>query len=338
MGPPMSPPVTEVRRSNGQKVSRLRVPTVTGYSSRGPVSIDDQNWRQTLKLNILLDQMNVQNAPRQFAGGRFRLGQIQDSNGRRSANRRWFLVRDWRPQEWNSFVADFERVTEQFWSGKFMLVPPAGYDGLNWPRSHPTHRPNVITHLDANIRPRTNMALYPYVNGWRPVAVWKLATRMDLPGSGVRLPGSMQASARDIGLRDFRSSASTMIRADAYANGGRTAIHEAGHLTGQRHPGQWRHVNAPGCRDDDGAPACYAGTRPEHAANIMGSGTGILPENADPWRSFMAEHTGTTESDWHVFLMNSGGALPTPVALAQQTATRQPARPAPTRARPPATP
>lgn len=317
----MSPPTPEIQRSNGQKVSRLRVPTVTGYSSRQPVSIDDQHWRQTLTLNILLDQMNVQNAERQYASGRYRLGQIQDSDRRR------FLVRNWRPQEWASFVADFETVTERFWSRKFMLVPPAGYDGMNWPRTRPTHRPNVITHLDANIRPRSGMALYPYVDGWRPISVWKLATRLDLPGSGVRLPGSMPASAREIGQRDFRSSASTMIRADAYANGGRTAIHETGHLTGQRHPGQWRHVHAPGCRHDDGAPACYAGTRPEHAANIMGSGTGILPENADPWRSFMVEHTGTAEGDWRVFVMTSGAAIPTPVALTQQTAGRQPATP-----------
>ena len=323
----MSPPVMEVRRSNGQKVSRLRVPQVSAFGARGgPIRVDDENWQQTLTLNLVLNQMNVQNASRQYVSGRVRLGQIQD------ADRRWFLVRDWRPAEWTSFLTEFETVTESFWSRRFMLVTPASYDGMNWPQRNPTHRPNVITRLDLDIQARVGRAHYPIVMGRRPVAIWKLATRIDIP-TGVRLPGSMAASARDIGRREFRSSASTLVRADAFDRNGRTATHEVGHLTGQRHPGSWRHVQVPGCRDDGGAHACYVGTRPEHRRNIMGMGTGILPENADPWRDLIAEHTSTSESDWRVVVMDSG-SLPTPVPLTTSTASRGPARTPPARPTP----
>ena len=60
----MPPPTQEVERNAGQRVSRLREPAVSAYGSRSrAVSVDDENWRQTLTLNLLLDQMNVQNAP-----------------------------------------------------------------------------------------------------------------------------------------------------------------------------------------------------------------------------------------------------------------------------------
>lgn len=312
----MPPPTREVQRSNGQKVSTLVAPTPPAGSARGPVRIDDANWRHTLTLNILLDQMNVQNATGQYIQGSYRFGRIQDRN------RRWFLVRDWRPSEWTSFLSDFESVTEGFWDRRFMLIPPAGYDGMNLPQPNATHRPNAITHLDLNIRPRTGRALYPIVLGWRPVAIWKLATRLDLRGFAGRLPGMMAAAARDIGRRNFRSSSGTMVRADAYAEDGQTAIHEVGHLTGQRHPGAWQGVQIPGCRDERSEEACYVGTRPEHRDNIMGMGRDILPQNADPWRSLIAEHTSTREADWGVYAMDSGQPMPQPIPLATQTAAR----------------
>ena len=316
----MPPPVMEVESNAGQKVSRLREPRVRAYGSRGrPVSIDDENWRQTLTLNLVLNQMNVAHAPHRLDSLPTPLGRIMDSN------RNWFLVRNWRRSEWTSFVRDFERVTERFWNRRFMLVPPASYDGMNWPRRSPTHRPNVITRFDLDIQSRASRTPYPIIIGRRPVGIWKLATRRDLPGPHGTLTGMMAAAARDIGRRDFRSSASTLIRADAYAERGETAIHEVGHLTGQDHPGQWRHVRAPGCRDGS-EHACYVGDRQEHEDNIMGTGRGILPENADPWREFIAQHTSTREQDWHVFIMDNQGGLPTPVSLAPQTATRAPTR------------
>lgn len=314
----MPPPIGEVQRSNGQKVSTLTAPTAPGFGPAGrPVSVDDVNWRHTLTINILLDQMNVQNAPRQFVRPPYRFGRIMDRN------RRWFLVRDWRPVEWTSFLADFESVSERFWNRRFMLIPPAGYDGMDRPQPNPTHRPNAITHLDLNIRPRTGMRAYPIELGWWPVSIWKLATRLDLPGSSVRLPSTMAAAARDIGRRSFRSSASNMVRADAYSDRGRTVIHEVGHLNGQRHPGEWQGVQIPGCGGPDPSEhACYVGTRPEHRDNIMGLGRDILPENADPWRDLIAEHTSTREADWGVYVMDSGQPMPQPTALTTLTASR----------------
>lgn len=315
----MPPPVMEVESNEGQKVSRLREPRVRAYGRGRPVSIDDENWGQTLKLNLVLNQMNVAHAPHRVLGLPTPLGRIMD------ADRNWFLVRDWRQPEWTSFTREFERVTEQFWSRRFMLVPPASYDGMNWPRRSPTHRPNVITSIDIDIQSRASRNPYPTIIGRRPVGIWKLATRRDLPGPHGTLTGTMAAAARDIGRRDFRSSASTLIRADAYDERGKTAIHEVGHLTGQRHPGQWPNVRVRGCQDG-GEPVCYAGNRPEHRDNIMGSGRDILPENADPWREFIAQHTSTREEDWHVFIMDNPGGLPTPVDLTQQTASRRPTR------------
>lgn len=329
----MSPPVPEIRRDAGRRVSRLREPNVTSYASRGPASINDENWLQTLTLNILLNQMNVQNAPHQYAFSSYRFGRIRDSNNRS------FIVRDWRPQEWTSFVRRFEDVTEEFWSRRFLLIPPTSYDGLNWPRRRPTHRPNVLTDIDVNIDTQTGRASYPSRTGWRPISIWKLATREEMPGPNVRLPRGLRQVALVMGMRSFRSNTGTMVRADAYERGGRTAIHEVGHHTGQNHPGVWPGVRVRGCaRGNQGADACYVGTRQEHRDNIMGLGRGILPQNADPWRDLIAEHTSTQEVDWRIHVIASNGVPPSPASLTTQSAGRQPAGARPARTATPTTP
>lgn len=303
----MAPPTPVVRRGAGQRVSTLTEPQVANYRSTGrPIRIDDLHWKQTLTLNLHINQMNVQSATQRH--GAYNLGQIQDEENR------WFPVRNWRPSEWTSFVAEFERVTEGFWSRRFMLIPPSSYDGLDWPQRRSTHRPNVITHLDVNIRAQTGRRHYGYEIGWYPVSIWKLATRLDLPGGGIRLPMEIAAAAVNIGRR-FRSASHMMVREDAFVRRGRTAIHEVGHLTMQRHPGLWRHVRVPGCHEEPNRHACYVGTRPEHEDNIMGLRRGLLPQNVDPWRSFVAEATSTREDDWGVYMMDSREPMPQPREL-----------------------
>ena len=62
----------------------------------------------------------------------------------------------------------------------------------------------------------------------------------------------------------------------------------------------------------------------------MGTGRGILPENAEPWLDFIAAHTATRAEDWraHVVGSDQPTPLPRPLTPPQTASRRAPSAPA----------
>jgi hypothetical protein len=182
-------------------------------------------------------------------------------------------ILDWDDKSRKRFTSAFERG-EKIWNLRFQLLTPLTHRGFDF--SHPeqpsvTVRPNVACLF--GMSPSDN----PHVK----ITV----VRVD----------------RDNDPIDFRAHEGLYHDMVPWRP---TLGHELGHAIGLPHIkvllGDAQCMIAP---NED---RCYGETE-EEKANIMGSGTQLLPINAKPWLERIAAHTTTAATDWTASLYARGG-------------------------------
>jgi hypothetical protein len=173
-------------------------------------------------------------------------------------------IKNWDLDSRSKFVKKFA-ATESFWNYKFLLITPNDYDAFDftsWAGPGWICRPNVICLL-----------------------------RLKSGGSPNHLPINV---VRGEGF--FRSDKTTYDDGDVDDS---TAAHELGHALDQLHiRALFGEVM---CLSDINNDLCYK-EPPGVAPNIMGSGTGLLPQNAKAWHELIAQHTETPQPKWRVSL------------------------------------
>lgn len=171
-------------------------------------------------------------------------------------------IKDWDLESRSKFVKRFAQA-ESFWNYKFLLITPDDYDAFDftsWAGPGWICRPNVI-------------CLFRLKSGGSP---------NHLPINVVRGEG------------DFRSSQTTYDDDDVNDS---TVHHELGHTLDQLHIRAL--LGDVFCLNDINNDICYK-EPPGVAPNIMGSGTGLIPQNAKAWHELIAKHTETPQTKWKV--------------------------------------
>src|SRR5215207_3827847 len=71
----------------------------------------------------------------------------QKSGTAKDADGNQFTVYPWPKDKFRLWRSKLITTAQRFWHGKFWLETPASFRGLDWPKSKPTHRPNVWCRL-----------------------------------------------------------------------------------------------------------------------------------------------------------------------------------------------
>ena len=179
-------------------------------------------------------------------------------------------IQKWNPSEWVGWKSKFIRICQKKWNGRFWLETPESYNGLNWPRIHPTHRCNLYCKFrltEVSSKPDAHFT----VDVVHVVDNQYFQSDMNL------------YSNNDINDIDPTKS--------VY----RTCYHEVGHLIGLDHPGKgfW-----PTCITDR-EPICYRDPK-GNDRGVMGHGSLLFKRHANPWIFAASKLTGVAESDWKV--------------------------------------
>jgi hypothetical protein len=222
-----------------------------------------------------------------------------DTTGTYFKIRRWNPP--WNPHEWDYWKSRYKHGGERFWSGKFWLIPPAGFAGLDFAVGPKKHRPNVYcrlvidtgvdeAHADKKIDVvRLDVPAGAYGSDFRSNAV--LYSHLDLYNQAYPL------------VKDEKGRYHTYYQ-DAY-------VHKPGHALGMLHsttlflPLSLAELTSLFATLSSGDPvnsdgAYGKGWRPEAAGNVMGYGHALAKSNARPWAHRIAKHTGTDEAGWTV--------------------------------------
>ncbi len=180
-------------------------------------------------------------------------------------------IRAWRPAEWMQWKQRFLRDCRNKWNGKFWLVTPPTYNGLNWPPTNPTHRCNLYCRFE-------------------------ISEQSSSDGAHAVIP-----AVRVDGRHFFRSHmllySNNDLQAERLTRGSKffTHLHEIGHLIGLQHPGTGR----PGCVQ--GEAVCYSSVDGDDRG-VMGLGSEIRAEHARPWTRAASILTGAAQANWTVSL------------------------------------
>jgi hypothetical protein len=247
--------------SNTTFDSELKIPS--GWTS--PTSLNFENYGAppnnaalTLKLRYKLN----------FADSKNRVPGVVVIEGAfkvRHADGFAHPILDWDQKSRATFASAFERG-EKIWSRKFLLLTPSTYNGFDFSLPDDptaTVRPNVVclfvmSPSDSN--PHIEITVF----------------RID----------------RDNDAVPFRSHSKVY---DDLVPWTPTLGHELGHAIGIPHIKVI--LGDAQCTIEPNADRCYGETE-EEMANVMGSGTKLLPLNAGPWLDRIAAHTMTPRSGW----------------------------------------
>lgn len=189
-------------------------------------------------------------------------------------------IRAWRASEWTRWKARFLSDCQRRWHGKFWLVTPATYNGLNWPATNPTHRCNLYCRFE-------------------------ITEQSSSAGAHAVIP-----VVHVDGRQNFRSHmllySNNDLQAERLTRGSNffTHVHEIGHLIGLEHPGTGR----PGC-NTGGETVCYRSADGDERG-VMGMGSQIRAEHARPWTRAASIFTGIAQNQWTVSLTRR---FPTPI-------------------------
>jgi hypothetical protein len=227
-------------------------------------------------------------------------------------------IRHWKsnkedPNEFGRFVTAVKALAEAVWDRtELCIIPPKDYDGLNWPRTKPTHRLNincrfqVVTATSAadahDIIQCTRIdesSKAQFIRSWMDASNQRGAF-----DSGDVPPAMLSKNAMGIG-----SVAFTTFR--------NTIPHELGHAIGLPHIGVLTNyatcLAAAQASPSEGTNVsqCYDGPTADDGDNIMGGGWKTSLHNCAPWFwRAMAHCPGTDHRTWRIF---QGKRPPTPL-------------------------
>jgi hypothetical protein len=181
-------------------------------------------------------------------------------------------IRAWTAAEWTQWKQRFLRECRNKWNGKFWLTTPSTYNGLNWPANNPTHRCNLYCRFEISEQSSSTgaHAVIPVVH---------------VRGRHFFRSHSLLYSSNDL-------QAERLTRGSNFF----THLHEIGHMIGLQHPGTGR----PGCVGG-GEAVCYRSADGDERA-VMGLGSEVRAEHAQPWVRAASILTGQGRNLWRVSL------------------------------------
>jgi hypothetical protein len=215
-----------------------------------------------------------------------------------------FVIEQWPPGELAAYKKLFEADAAR-WNNRFWLIPPAGYTGFDVKVGNRVMRPNVYCHLYvAAMDDASNAHCTVDVVYLQKAFTNALGKVTNTKPTG----GTFRSNDR---LLDSLDGIPYQVHAKF-----RTIPHEIGHMLGLPHIGR----DSPACAvaillatapnapfagvltGGHGSAACYVGTAPGNATNVMGGGSDFSKENAKPWLDRIAIHTNTQPHLWSVAL------------------------------------
>jgi len=245
---------------------------------------------------------------------RINLRQVNNKTSALDSKKRSFPIKNWTPDEWQTFTTQFERQSH-LWNNRFWLIPPKYFSLLDT-KSGSTIRPNIKCLLMTEI---TNSPS----NAHRTINVVNLdvdAIRRQTnrnPGSGTFKSNARNLDSLDIKARDVRYEDDKGV--EHTIKNYYTIAHELGHAIGLKHIGVLK--SRPQCtfaialkslgvknvsthlQRGSNAEVCYGEfDSPGLAENIMGLGTKFEEINAQPWVDRVTMHTNTLARDWRISL------------------------------------
>jgi hypothetical protein len=182
----------------------------------------------------------------------------------------------WADPDWRQFVNQYQRQVQDFWDENFLLTPPASYRKLDWPEKGPKARPRQVK---AGFR----LQLLEHPAGAHATIS---CVRLDSTTAFFR-SNSLLYDSNDLDPLTF-STATHRVDLQFL-----TSRHEVGHLLGLGHSNE----NSAACRAHPNSEICY-GASLSQRMNIMGEGSMLDLEDAEPWLKRAARHTSTNSKDW----------------------------------------